>query len=104
MRLIDADAFERAVMFSDDEDLQDVIYRLRDFPTANVVETPRWIPVNERLPEDEDSVLVTDCKWWIDIAFYDGLNWWYLDAQQLKADVSAWMPLPEPYRKEAEDE
>lgn len=33
MRLIDADAFERAVMFSDDEDLQDVIYRLRDFPT-----------------------------------------------------------------------
>lgn len=29
-----ADAFERAVMFSDDEDLQDVIYRLRDFPSA----------------------------------------------------------------------
>ena len=38
MRLIDADAFERAVMFSDDEDLQDVIYRLRDFPTADVPE------------------------------------------------------------------
>lgn len=36
MRLIDADAFERAVMFSDDEDIQDVIYRLRDFPSAQL--------------------------------------------------------------------
>ena len=34
MRLIDADAFERKVMFGDEEDLQDVIYSLRDFPTA----------------------------------------------------------------------
>ena len=40
-RYIDADAFERAVMFSDDEDIQDVIYRLRDFPTADVVEVVR---------------------------------------------------------------
>lgn len=37
MRLIDADAFERAVMFSDDEDLQDVIYRLRDYPSIDLV-------------------------------------------------------------------
>lgn len=40
-RYIDADAFERAVMFSDDEDIQDVIYRLRDFPSADVVEVVR---------------------------------------------------------------
>ena len=40
-RYIDADAFERAVMFSDDEDIQDVIYRLRDFPTTDVVEVVR---------------------------------------------------------------
>lgn len=33
-RLIDADAFERSVMFSDAEDMQDVIYALRDYPTA----------------------------------------------------------------------
>lgn len=41
-RLIDADAFERSVMFSDTEDMQDIIYALRDYPTAydpdNVVE------------------------------------------------------------------
>lgn len=34
MRLIDADAFERSVMFGDAEDMQDVIYALRDYPTA----------------------------------------------------------------------
>lgn len=34
MRLIDADAFERSVMFGDVEDMQDVIYALRDYPTT----------------------------------------------------------------------
>ena len=34
MRLIDADAFERSVMFGDAEDMQDVIYALRDYPTV----------------------------------------------------------------------
>ena len=34
MRLIDADAFEKSVMFGDAEDIQDVIYALRDYPTA----------------------------------------------------------------------
>lgn len=34
MRLIDADAFERSVMFGDAEDMQDVIYALRNYPTA----------------------------------------------------------------------
>ena len=33
-RLIDADAFEKSVMFGDAEDMQDVIYALREFPTA----------------------------------------------------------------------
>lgn len=34
MRLIDADAFERKIMCGDEEDVQDVIYSLRDFPTS----------------------------------------------------------------------
>lgn len=32
MRLIDADAFEKSVMFGDTEDMQDVIYALRNYP------------------------------------------------------------------------
>lgn len=34
MKLIGADAFERSVMFGDAEDMQDVIYALRDYPTT----------------------------------------------------------------------
>lgn len=34
MRLIDADAFEKSVMFGDVEDMQDVIYALRNYPTT----------------------------------------------------------------------
>lgn len=34
MKLIDVDAFERSVMFGDAEDMQDVIYALRDYPTT----------------------------------------------------------------------
>ena len=33
-RLIDAETFERSIMFGDAEDVQDVIYALRDYPTA----------------------------------------------------------------------
>ena len=33
-RLIDADAFERSVMFGDAENMQDVIYALRDYSIA----------------------------------------------------------------------
>lgn len=33
-KLIDADAFEKSVMFGDAEDMQDVIYALREYPTT----------------------------------------------------------------------
>lgn len=48
MRLIDADAFEKSVMFGDAEDMQDVIYALRDYPITydidKVVERLRTDP------------------------------------------------------------
>ena len=69
MRLIDADAFERSVMFGDAEDMQDVIYALREYPTAydpdKVVEQLEndAIPV---LDEDEhiipESNIKEDCE------------------------------------------
>lgn len=49
MRLIDADAFERKVMCGDEEDVQDVIYSLRDFPTAYNVDK-----VVEQLEEERE--------------------------------------------------
>lgn len=57
-RLIDADAFERTVMFGDAEDMQDVIYALRDYPTAydpdKVVEQLKEVEKIMTSPVNED--------------------------------------------------
>lgn len=66
----------------------------------------RWIPVTERLPEKHDEVLVT-------VAGEIVIAWLYLDGRWRSNDcpetylndfITAWMPLPEPYREETEDE
>lgn len=55
MRLIDADAFERRCMFdSNIEDMQDVIYALRDFSTFEPSRpTGKWI--------ENDSFTCSEC-------------------------------------------
>ena len=102
MRLIDADAFEREVMGSDDEDLQDVIYHLRDFPTAQ-----QWIPVSSgKLPKIRQWVLC-QCRAGIQevLRLTDDGGWEciYPNTIYMKSFVVAWMPLPEPWKGE-EDE
>ena len=64
-------------------------------------EAQRWIPVSKKLPDDGRTVLVTD---WGETDFgrrHDG-RWWNCDGDVLK-DVSAWMPLPEPYKEGEQD-
>ena len=48
-----------------------------------------WIPVSERLPDEEVRVLATDGTDVFDSEYMRG-NWEWL------ADVTHWMPLPEP--------
>lgn len=60
-----------------------------------------WIPVEERLPEDEKMVLVT-CQTKKGIrstnrAYYDGTFW---HGSGSMSSVTAWQPLPEPYKPE----
>ena len=59
-----------------------------------------WIPVSERLPEDERMVLVT-CQTKKGIrstnrAYYDGKFW---HGSGSMSGVTAWQPLPEPYKE-----
>ena len=63
-----------------------------------------WIPVEERLPEDEEMVLVT-CKTKVGrLSVYRawrGGGYWHGTGSI--SDVIAWQPLPEPYRPEKEE-
>lgn len=67
----------------------------------------RWIPVEERLPEDDDFVLTTVSGIYnnstfssaIQLASYCEAEGWFVEGYPEWADpkVSAWQPLPEPY-------
>lgn len=69
----------------------------------------RWIPVTERLPEDDRYVLVSAepasgayIPLLPAVGFYDRGRWIIGDTATLRIKVVAWMPLPKPYR-ESED-
>ena len=63
-------------------------------------QTGRWIPVSERLPSENGCYLVSTTGTnndIIDIAYYTKEIW------HKASRIKAWMPLPEPYRAESED-
>lgn len=75
----------------------------------------RWIPVEERLPEDPEefvlvqvsgkpcpNIILEDA---LMLAVYGDEGWLLEEYPEWKGmHTIAWMPLPEPYREESEDE
>ena len=105
--------------------------RLEQLPSAQPEQ--RWIPCSERLPENNDPVNVTwvnhnpevyyaDIKdkpftatahyhngrwYWFSSVTQDYLNEydvWTPDLVDKDVEITAWMPLPEPYREERKEE
>ena len=79
----------------------------------NAPPVDEWIPVSERLPEERGMYLVTEKEFAIgdrnhsgkfkvkteQVEFHDG-KW----NRAKFYEVIAWQPLPEPYKKEGEEE
>ena len=59
---------------------------------------PDWIPVEDKLPDDGEKVLVT-YRLGVTAASYMGNKKWQSGNRKLKS-VTAWQKLPEPYKKE----
>lgn len=82
-----------------------IIKRVKALPS--VQPKPKWIPVSERLPEELKGVLVycpTNDN--IFCAYLEKGAWKIFSPialEDIKEIVTAWMPLPEPYKPESED-
>ena len=68
---------------------------------------PKWISVEDRLPEDDQDVLVCVNKNTIDTGYcsfgYDpSVRNWYAYAS-VSNNVTHWMPLPEPPKEDAHE-
>lgn len=67
---------------------------LMDIPAADV--RPRWIPVTERLPDEDDEVLVVAVNDFNHDDRWVSIDWLYSGMWQQHEIVTHWMPLPEP--------
>ena len=96
------------------------VYEWHDMPTEErmiqhfkvLPSAQQWISCEERLPYAEyggsDTVLTT-CGYrdvedtsvrWIRLLYFNGGNWCYPTGETYEPKVSAWCPLPEPWKGE----
>ena len=82
-----------------EKDVSESMDEIRELPRVTPQE-PKWIPVTERLPEEEGFYLVTrritdDVATFIFRRTPTSKDYW-------KRCVTAWKPLPQPYKAESE--
>jgi len=122
MRLIDADVLEENMYheaFEKDTDLQRwdsgcwIRYRmftdmLKSTPTVEPSAEPdqKWIPCSKLLPKEGESAILRYSNGKISGGRYIGNRVWYVDYgdSDKTVSVTAWMPLPEPYKEGRTDE
>ena len=76
---------------------QEIIDRLAAYEdtalTPEEVQAMRWIPVEERLPDNAKEVIVILDNGYITVSWRSCDNSWYISDTR---KVTHWMPLPEP--------
>ena len=115
-RPIDADDlmdWSETVQLTDDGgiDINDFEEKLKSMPTVDA--EPQWIPVSERLPDDDDykpfsyyedgAVLFSTKNGKVGFGwYYESTKEWANEDDRTPGEVVAWMPLPKPYEVEYE--
>lgn len=102
-RLIDADKLKEELgkSWAFENTLYDVCRIINDAPT---IEVPKWIPCSERLPNNDEEVIVSVEDDRADNIFkYTTTAWrygdvWVSDNERICGIIS-WMPLPQPYEE-----
>ena len=84
--------------------LSEVKLTIDNAPTVEERPQGEWIPVSERLPEEYGTYLVTDE--YGDVFEYDYSRLMISDGKwsYCRREIVAWMPLPKPYKMEADND
>ena len=103
MRPIDADALKEEVWkafphFLERLQMAPVFALIREAPTIDAEQ--KWIPVSERLPDDDRTKVVTLANGNVEAGYYSNGDWWCIGDTISLANptVIAWMPLPLPWK------
>lgn len=100
MRLIDADKLEPDADYDDGDYWAYSLTQIQNAPT--IEPELRWIPVKDKLPKPRINVWVSSDLGQM-VAYYDDFVGTWYGRDYLELLVDAWMPLPEPYKKEDEN-
>ena len=104
-----AEAMEKLAEFEEKEKCGEWLDAIELAKIAIALQSQKWIPCSERLPEDESYILVSfENSTMPDIARYEendeGGTFYPGDDEKSYLSygffVNAWMPLPEPYKGE----
>ena len=61
-----------------------------------------WIPISERLPKENEEVLITLIHGEVTWAYLHQKEWYNMFSTYPIERVIAWMPLPEPFKEDVE--
>jgi Ni,Fe-hydrogenase III component G len=61
-----------------------------------------WIPVSEKLPKENEEVLITLIHGKVTWAYLHQREWYNMFSTYPIERVIAWMPLPEPFKEDVE--